>query len=158
MLVELNAEMERLAAALGGRARIVISADHGHQNVTQEDHLAICDGDVILETLLAPPSGEPRGPYFHVRPGRCADFRAMFNERYAGRLALLTTDEADDLRLFGPAPLSPVARCRLGDSIAVAIDPVTLMYYPPGRPSNLNHNSHHAGMAPAEMRVPLILA
>jgi hypothetical protein len=158
LLTQLDAEMSRLAGAIAGRARLVISADHGHQNVSEADHLALCDGDPMLGMLVAPPSGEPRVPYFHVREGRRGDFVRLFEQSYGDRMALLSIDEADDLRLFGPMPLSATARRRIGDFMGLGVDPVTLIYYPPGMPSNKNHKSHHAGLAPNEVRVPVILA
>jgi hypothetical protein len=155
-LIHFDSEMARLTTALQGRARLVISADHGHLNVPVTDHLALRDGDPLLETLVVPPTGEPRVPYFHLRQGKHDEFLGIFAQRYGRRFALLPISEVDDLRLFGPMPLSPTARRRCGDFVGIALESVTIKYYPPVHKKD--SVSHHAGMSPDEMRVPLILA
>ncbi len=73
-MVERN--IATLAERLGGRARIVVSADHGLTHVERHAQHEIKDGDPLLELLRLPPSSEPRVPLFYVREGCAARFAA----------------------------------------------------------------------------------
>jgi len=158
VLHDVDEQLARLAEATSGRARIIVSADHGMIDVREQDRLALFDGDPLLDLLLAPPTGEPRVPMFHVKPGMQERFVAAFNERFGRRMALLSVDEVQRLKLLGPGPLSVLARRRFGDYLGVALDPVTLKYYSPGSVPANDHVGFHAGLTPQEMRTPLIVA
>src|ERR1051326_2084293 len=62
------------------------------------------------------------------------------------------------MKLLGPEPLSPLAKRRFGDYIGIAIKPVTLKYKAPQHMARPDHLGYHAGLSPAEMRIPLIVA
>src|SRR5205085_9403273 len=64
----IDAEMARLAAGVAGRARIVISADHGLIDVAPEQQTLLLSDDPLLPMLQCPPSGDARMPVFHVKP------------------------------------------------------------------------------------------
>ncbi len=152
-----DVELDRLAAHLPEDSRLVIAADHGLINVTQRDRLSLHDRDPMLDTLEAPPTGEPRNPVFHVLPGREDEFEALFNERFGERMILLRREQVERLRLLGPCALSERARELFGDYMAIAEHPVTLVYYPPGTSAHTDHLGRHAGLTPQEMHVPLIV-
>ena len=151
-----NRCISRLATATRGRATIVVSADHGHIEVPQDRLHWIANGDPLLAHLADPPAGEPRVPMFRVQPGASRRFEEDFEERFGHRFALLTIEEVDELRLFGPGPLSAESRRRIGDYIAVSADPDVIIYRGSGRPPR-PMRGYHAGMLPAEMEIPLIV-
>ncbi len=148
----LDRQLARLAQGLGGRGRLVVTADHGLISVPESGKHLLAPEDELLQLLRLPPSGEPRVPFFHVRAGAHARFAALFRERLGEYFALLTADEAQELRLFGPVPLSPDARARIGDFVGVALGPDVLLSSP------MEYRGFHGGLAPDEMRVPLIIA
>jgi len=147
-----RSRIEMLAERLQGRARIVLTADHGQIEVAPERQTQLREGDPLLALLRVPPSCEPRAPAFHVRAGQHAAFEAMFRERFGERFALLTIDEADALRLFGPGAMSAETRARLGDYVAIALgaDTVSLPHETP-------MIGFHGGLMADEARVPLVL-
>jgi hypothetical protein len=151
----LDSEMERLHLKTRGKVRMIISADHGHVNRQQDRH--ILDGDPILSLLKCPPSGEPSVPVFHVRPGEEQSFRDMFSRNFGDIFALLSVQEVEDLRLLGPSLLSPAARAHFGDFIGIPLAPNTIHYIHPHVKTHI-HRGIHAGMTPAEMWVPLMIA
>ena len=53
---EVDRELERLAGAVQGRARIVVSADHGFVAVPESAKHIVQPGDALLELLAVPPS------------------------------------------------------------------------------------------------------
>jgi predicted AlkP superfamily pyrophosphatase or phosphodiesterase len=146
-------EIERLTAAVAGRARVVVTADHGQLTVGAKTALA--RDDRLMKMLIVPPTGDGRTVFFHVAPGLRDAFADAFRDRFDGRFALLTTDEVDELHLFGAPPLSDETRRRLGDYVGVAFADDVLQYEAqPGEPLL----GHHGGLTPDEMRIPLILA
>ena len=94
-LGRVTARLQALAGNISGRARIVITADHGLVEVPPTEQTILSDDDPLLALLQFPPTCEPRLPAFHVSPGREAAFETHFEERFGEHWALLTTDEAE---------------------------------------------------------------
>lgn len=151
--------LERLAREVAGRARLALSADHGLVEVpAAHKHLLLRD-DPFVSLLRAPPSGEPRAPLLHARPGEADRVRGVFEERFGHAFALLTVDEAAELELFGPGPFTATARERVGDFMAVSSGPDVLLYRPGDEPTGTEQLvGYHGGLLPAEVRIPLVVA
>lgn len=148
-----------LARELHGQAVVALSADHGHLGVIEDEVLLIREDDGIPELLAAEPAGDSRVLHFHVRPGAHEAFAARFRDLFGEAFLLLTTREVDELRLFGPDPLSPLTAARLGDFVAISRGAQVLGYHPAnGARELLRHASHHSGLRPEEIRIPLLLA
>ena len=157
-LAEVDGELGRLAGALQEHARIIVSADHGMLAVAEADKSVLRPGDPLLELLVAPPFGEPRVPFFLPRPGQGDRFQACFRKRFRDRFALLTREEAVALQLFGPAPPSAQVRSRFGEFIALAKGSEVLIYQEEAEGGTAALRGYHAGLTPAEMRIPLVVA
>jgi hypothetical protein len=151
----LEHELERLAQAVAGRARLVVSADHGLYDVPPPAKLMVEPEDELSELLLTPPAGESRVPLFHCRPGAAEEFARRFHRRFGDRVALLSPDEVESLRLMGPGPLSPVTRSRLGDLIGFSARGEGVVYAPDTEVAAMK--GFHGGLSPEEVRVPLIV-
>lgn len=158
LISSIDAELDRLALALGGEARIIVSADHGLLDVAAEQQTLLMTGDPLLDMLAAPPSGDARMPIFHVREGQSAAFTEMFAARFADRFLLVSIGEAERLELFGPGELAPVSRQRFGDFIGFPVEPAALAFHPLNKPPRHLYRAIHAGLSPQEMQVPLCLA
>ena len=140
------------------RPTIALSADHGHLGVGPDELLLIREDDGLPELLAAEPAGDSRVLHFHVRPGAAEAFAARFRELFGEAFLLLTTQEVDELRLLGPEPLSPMTAARLGDFVAISRGAHVLGYHPTnGARELLRHASHHSGLRPEELRIPLLL-
>ena len=158
-LGEIDAALAGLHARLTGKARLVVSADHGLIEVPQDRRHVLLEDDALLGLLRVPPSGEPRAPLFHVRDGQQDAFAAAFRARYGERYALLTTAEVEQLELLGPGSLGPETRARIGDFLAVARGPDVMLSRQGDRPSGTERMlGHHGGLLPDEVRVPCVLA
>lgn len=156
-LLGIDTLLETLHRKLSGRARLVVSADHGQIFVPAEHQYDLSDDAELLELLETPPTGEGRNPIFHVKPGEEERFRSRFTERVQGGFLLITPDNAEEHRLFGPGPLSPASRSRLGTFIGIALSPSAVRYFPPGK-ERYRHLGYHGGLSAEEMRVPLVVA
>ena len=146
-----------IAAAAPDDALIAVTADHGLIDLDDADHVPLFGGDPVLECLRCAPSGEGRTPHFHVRPGKAAELVERVADRAGDRLALLSQGEAEELRLFGPEPLSACARRRFGDYVGIALAPFTLAYDESADATSPRHIGVHGGMCPAEVRIPLAI-
>ena len=161
VVMKIDAELDRLAAALGERARIAISADHGLIDVLKSDQAFLTDADPMLAMLRIPPTGDARMPIFHVKPEHRAPFVDLFDERFGDRMILLDTAEAERLELFGPGKMAERVRPRFGDFIAIPYRRATLAYAPvsvAGAAPTAPYIGQHAGLSPEEMKVPLCVA
>ena len=153
VLRRIDAMLARLALRLPERARIVVSADHGVIGTPRTSVAALAPDDELTAMLLAPPDGDARAPRFHLRPGALDRFPDAFRERFGDRFALLTVDDAQELRLYGPQPIADDVRERFGDLQGIPLDDSVLVC---GADAWLPGN--HGGLSPAEMRIPLVLA
>ena len=145
LLTQIDRGVEKFAAAVAGRARIILSADHGHVSLSRRQRIELPHDDPFFSHLKCAPCGEPTVPIFHVRPGHEPDFAAAFRSRLGDRFALISADEADALRLFGPDPMTAFARRGLGQFVAIAPEPTFLddVRDPPKHPPFLGT---HAGV------------
>ncbi len=147
-----------LKARLGDSAAVVVTADHGHLPVADSERFMIKEADGIPGLLASPPAGDTRVVEFHVRPGEHERFEARFREKFGEHFFLLTTDEVEDLALLGPEPLASRTRQRLGDFTAISRGASVLGFHPSlASQEALQQRSHHAGLTPAEMLVPLVV-
>lgn len=148
-----------LKANLGDSVAVVVTADHGHLAVADSERFMIRDADGLPGLLASPPAGDTRVVEYHVRPGEHERFAAGFRANFGEHFFLLTTDEVEDLALLGPEPLAPETRQRLGDYTAISRGASVLGFHPSQASQEaLPQRSHHAGLTPAEMLVPLVVA
>jgi hypothetical protein len=156
MFSTVRKRLRLLCETLRGRARIIITADHGQIGIEEHERHIFDRHDPLMAMLRHPPSCEPRASAFHVREGQRDAFSAAFRERFGSRYALLTVDEVSAMRLLGPTPLSPETHRRLGDFMAIPRARDVLLYEP--KPELRKMIGFHGGMTADEMRTPLILA
>lgn len=153
----LNGQLEALAGQLPRGTRLVISADHGQADVPPDGlRWALEEVDPLAAMLACRPTGEPCIPFFHVRPGQETAFARAFLDRFGRWYVLVTPDQAEQLRLFGPVSLTDTARRRLGTYIGICLEPAK--FYVKPLSASASHIGVHGGLSPAEMRIPLIVA
>ena len=155
---ELDRELGRLAEALPTNSRVVLTADHGLLDAAEDDEHEIAPSDDLVEVLKTEPWGDGRVPQFDVNEGEEARFQAMFKERFGDEFYLITTDDAEQLELYGPGPISTLTRARLGNHIAVSRGRGNIWYRYREPDGDLKMVAHHSGLTPDEMLVPLVVA
>ena len=156
-LQQIQALLLEMAAEAPDDTVVAVTADHGLIDLRAGESAALLPGDPLLDCLRCPPTGEARTPHFHVRPGKEAELIRRVTDLAGDRLALLSQGEAEELRLFGPEPLSDLARRRFGDYVGIALASFTLGYYESADAASLRHIGVHGGMCPAEVRTPLVI-
>lgn len=141
---------------IGSKAVIIITADHGLIDIPGSNGFILKEEDRILDYLICPPTVEARMPAFHVKTGMEKTFEEKFTERFGEYFILITPDEAEQLKLFGPGVLSPLMKRRLGSFIGISLKEATLNYrtHKDKRPAL---KAVHGGLSREEMMVPLII-
>lgn len=157
MLQLIDQSMERLAEALTGRGRMVITADHGHMHIEDHDRHIFTDSHPVMEFARTAPFGEPRALQFLVKPGTEELFAQRFHEHWGDVFTLYSKQEAETARLFGGTSFSLPARKRFGDFIAVARDRGILLYDNP-RFTPSRNRGEHGGNLPEERIIPLLVS
>jgi hypothetical protein len=159
-VTELDQELLRLSMRLPEDTKVVLTADHGLLDANETQTHWIEPGDELSSCLSKAPSGDAREVYFAPRDGQKSRFRDRFSSRFENRFMLLTVEEATELALFGPEPLSFESRERLGDIVAISLGADAIRYRHTHSKSNVmekKYASHHSGLTPSEMRIPLIV-
>lgn len=152
-MMRVQARLERLAGTLAGRARLIVTADHGQIAVARRT--IVTAESPLMRHLRFPPSGEPRVAYVHARD-ESGGLPEAFHSVTGGDWLLMTAEEAFDSGLFGPEAPSDETRRRVGDYVAIAPPGHVLLYEPSD--ALLAMSGTHGGLTRDEMRIPLILA
>lgn len=157
-IFELDHEVARLAARLASRGRVVVTADHGLLDTPSAARHWIRPSAELFELLRFPPTGDARVMYLHVRDGAHERVRQLFRDRYGERFFVISIEEAEQFELFGPGPISPETKGRLGDLIVISGGADAIEYVPGGDIDRvLSVAAHHSGLASEEMRIPFIV-
>lgn len=96
------------------------------------------------------PNGSPRDLFLHLKPERRDDVLDLLRQHLGDIAHIITVDEALELGLFGPRPVSPELRRRLGDVLILPHDGQFISWRERGILEN-RFNGHHGGLAPAEL-------
>lgn len=96
------------------------------------------------------PNGAPRDVFLHVRPERRDSVMNTLQAGLDGTALVMTTDEALGQELFGPGPISPELRRRIGDVLILPFDGHFVWWQEHGVMGNA-FNGHHGGLAPNEL-------
>jgi len=155
---EVDAELERLARHLPDNATLVVTADHGIVDARKEEMHQIGPSDELLRCLTREPSGDQRVKYFDVKEDELPEFESMFRERFGKAFYLISTDDAERTELFGPGVISATTKARLGNIMAISKGADILGYRWAGKTDEVPKISHHSGLGPDEMMVPLVIS
>lgn len=153
-LVDRHAEL--LAARLPAGTTLLVTADHGMAELVQEETVdADVEGSPLRDGVLAL-AGEPRMRHVHARPGATADVLATWRSVLGEHAWVITREEAIRAGLFGPI-VTPLARSRIGDVLAIARDGIGVVQR---RRESLSSAlpGHHGALTDAELLVPLLTA
>ena len=153
-----NGLLGRISAHLPSNGTIVVSADHGLIDVAANAH-EIEPDDELVGYLEHEPWGTAPSVMLQVREDRAVEFESRFRERFGEDFFMLPTDEALELELFGPGPVSPVTRRRMGNYLALSAGSSAIHYnYHRTRERGPRKVADHGGLTADEMIVPLIVA
>jgi Type I phosphodiesterase / nucleotide pyrophosphatase len=144
-----------------GDTLVLFTADHGHVDTAPEFSVAFADHPELLAMLRVLPAGERRVVYLHPKPGALGDVIAYARDRLGEVAPAMLRDDAVELGLFGPGPLSERAAVRIGEVLLFPrgnlqlITPIETVEGTPPRNEPL-FRGLHGGLTPDEALVPLL--
>ena len=151
VIKQLNDNLERIKDKLGKDTLLIITADHGHQDVYPINFNEFLD---LKKMLICNPSNEGRALCFRVKEECNALFKATFNKYFSSIYDLYTKDEFINKGFLGRSnDIHPRLLSFLGDYIAIAKSNVYFIY----NNASFVFKSAHAGYTKNEMETPLIL-
>ena len=153
-LAMVDAEAEQLREALPSSVRLVIVADHGMIDATDEGRIDIDDHPELADGL-ALVGGEARFRHLYTSRGALDDVVATWRATLADRAVVLRRDEAIERGWFGA--VDPRVLPRLGD-VVVACTGDTAILSTSTFPYEARLVGLHGSLTPAEMLVPVIVA
>ena len=157
-LAEIDAAFGRFLRAVGGTdTAVIVTADHGFVDRSQDQAIVLDEHPELAETLRLPLCGEPRAAFCYVH----AHLRGRFIDYVTRRLGAFI--EVSDSRalleagFFGAGPPHPRLAERIGDFTLIAKDAASIKDWVPGEKRHF-HIGVHGGTSTREMYVPLIVA
>lgn len=143
--------VEGLSPAVKKKTLVLMTADHGSLETPEYPEYDLSNHPGLMEFLQIAPSCEGRLPFLHVKSGKEAAVRAYFDAAWPGKFAIITGQEALDLRLLGIGPDHPDLLNRMGDLVVIPKEDAYLWW--PERPNTMR--GRHGGLHIDEMLVPL---
>jgi hypothetical protein len=145
--------VEQLAAALGPDVRLLVTADHGMVDVSDENKIDFDNTPILSKDVLAL-AGEPRCRHIHTREGAAQDVADRWRAELGDRMWIGSRSEGIVAGLFGPAVHSEY-HGRIGDVIAIASGDVAVVRR--SVESGLSGlRGQHGALTPDELLVPLL--
>ena len=144
LLRDMEQQIEFALKQIRNKTDVLITADHGHTDI---ESLFIDDVPELLECLLHPLSLESRCVSLFIKPECLAEFPGLFNKHFGKWFKLVTKSEFEKQYLHAESPVRFI-----GDFVALATDKYDLKQ----RPDTIVLKSHHAGITPDELEIPII--
>ena len=147
----------KLAEGLPPNSRLVMTADHGHLNAPPNKTYTVGKNDEVA-LLCTALTGDQRAAYAHVADENFGAFKDAVKAKCGDDFIVLRAAEVEELRLLGPERISNETRRRMGGALVLSTGEAILDYRAVLGDDVHPMASHHGGLTPAEMRIPLVVA
>ena len=155
MVIDAEKQIEKLREELPEDTLIIISADHGHKDITKVYDLL--EYPQIQDCLIMPASLESRAIAFWVKEDKKQEFEKLFNKEFSEDFLLLSKEEVLKKHILGYGDKHKKIDDFIGDYLAISISNSIIRlqtYLADGKPVK---KSTHCGLTKEEMEVPLIV-
>ncbi len=155
MVIDAEKQIEKLREELPEDTLIIISADHGHKDITKVYDLL--EYPQIQDCLIMPASLESRAVAFWVKEDKKQEFEKLFNKEFSEDFLLLSKEEVLKKHILGYGDKHKKIDDFIGDYLAISISNSIIRlqtYLADGKPVK---KSTHCGLTKEEMEVPLIV-
>jgi hypothetical protein len=156
--------LEHTASRVAADVLLMVTADHGHINVTPEETLYLNRYPTLVRSLQVDrsgrsilPWGSPRDVFLRVQEERLPEIADWLGRRLAGKATVMTADEALQRQLFGIGQRHPRFRRRIGN-LLILPQRGHLIWYEHLRGKKFEAKGMHGGLLPDEMLIPLAVA
>lgn len=158
-ILEAEKEFEKMINELKGTdTLVIISADHGHQNISET--IDILELEEIQECLTMPATLEARTVGFFVKNNKRKEFEDTFNKIFKDKFILYSREEFLENNFLGFGEKHKKVDDFIGDYIAIAISDTRIRlgtYLSREMKKPDESKSIHSGLTRNEMEVPLIV-
>lgn len=154
-VLDAERKIQELRNKLGDDSLIIVTADHGHKNITNA--YTILDYPELMECLIIPPSLESRCLSFFVKEDMKDTFVERFNNLFEKEFWLMTKEEfLDTYKMLGTGTKHKKIDDFIGNYVAISVDGSIIRletFIAEGKPIK---KSTHCGLSKEEMSVPII--
>jgi hypothetical protein len=157
-LTAIDLAAEQLRETLPASTRIVVVADHGMVDTSEESRVDV-DAEPALQDGVALLGGEARFRHVYCRAGAVTDVVASWQEVLGSRAEVMTRDEAFARGWFGTGahPVDSAVRPRIGDVVAAARGDHAILATE-AFPYEARLIGMHGSLTSVEMLVPVLVA
>ena len=143
---------------------LLVTADHGHINVSPRDALYLNRYPTFVRSLAVShtgkrilPWGSPRDLFVRVQEECLPEIASWLARRLAGRATVMTSDEALRQQLFGLGKCHRYFKRRVGN-LLILPHGNALIWYEHLKGKKFTLRGMHGGLRPDEMLIPLAVA
>ena len=147
-----------LMDALPSNARMVMTADHGHLDASESKTYELEPSDELLRLCNGPLTGDQRTVYADVPAEKMDAFKEAVHRRFGEDFLVLTRSEVERAGLLGRGALNEETRYRMSNALVLSARDAVLDYRAILGDEVHPMVSHHGGLTPEEMRIPLVVA
>jgi len=140
----------------GTDTTIIITGDHGFNDVIPEQVVYTQDHPKLLESLVMPFCGDTRSVYAYVRPRKIDQFEKYVQNELGETCDLFSSSELIEEGWFGLYDAHPKLLDRLGDYTLIMREGYAMINCFPGF-EPIKMLGHHGGASADEVYVPLIV-
>lgn len=148
-----DALLTRLFETLPPDAALLVTADHGGLNTSEEARVDL-DTDPQLAAGVRVVAGDPRVRYLYTEPGAAPDVLAAWRALLDGRAEVRGRDEAVAAGWFGP--VRPEHLSRIGDVVVTCTGDTAVLASNHEPPEVGGLIGLHGAATPVETAIPLI--
>jgi predicted AlkP superfamily pyrophosphatase or phosphodiesterase len=156
--------IEKIPPHTAADVRLLVTADHGHINVSPHDTLYLNRYPRLVRSLQMSPSGKrilpwgsPRDVFLRVQEEHLPEVAAWLSHRLAGKATVMTSAEALQRRLFGVGKLHRQFKRRVGN-LLILPERDYLIWFEHLKGRRFEHRGMHGGLRPDEMLIPFAMA
>ncbi len=150
--------LRTLSDTLPSNAKMVMTADHGHLDAPERKRHIIDKSDEIARLCKGVLTGDFRAVYAGVTPEKVSTLKQLIRKRFGEDFLVLGAREVEDAGILGVGRLSEETRYRMEGALILSIGDATLDYRAVLGDEMHPIISHHGGLTPEEMRIPLLVA
>ena len=156
--MEIDTLLGTLATELPPNARMVMTADHGHLDALPQNTYSLTASDEIVRLCGGALTGDQRAIYTHIPKCKMDALREAVYRKCGGDFIVLAAEEVETARLLGASAVSENTRYRMGNALVLSTGNAILDYRAAVGDDQHPIASHHGGLTPDEMRIPLVVA
>ena len=155
-LQQFDEKLNRFAErAEGTNTKLIVTSDHGFNDVPQENIIHISNHPELSECLTLPICGDTRTGFCYVRPKMIDRFERYVSKHLEHACKLKSSDSLIDDGWFGLFEPHPKLASRVGDYTLLMNDRYAILNHFSGfQPPHLL--GHHGGITEDEILIPLI--